>query len=57
MAKRIAGKHARWINGIWLGCESGDDTLMAVADYSFDYSSGYIDDSANVQTDSLPPDL
>ena len=45
-------KYARYINGIWLGCESGDDTLMAVADYSFDYSSGYIDDSANVQTDS-----
>jgi hypothetical protein len=47
-----SGNHARYINGIWLGCVSGEDTLMAVADYSYDYSSGYIDDSGNVQADS-----
>ena len=47
-----SGKYARWINGIWLGCESGGDTLMAVADYSYDYSSGYINDSGNVHADS-----
>ena len=39
------GKYARYASGIWMGCTSGSDTLTAVAEYSYDYKPGYVDNS------------
>jgi hypothetical protein len=47
-----SGKTARYTSGIWLGCISGNDTLTAVAEYSYDYLPGYVDNLGIPQTDS-----
>ncbi|HMQ70611.1 MAG TPA: hypothetical protein PKC58_16670, partial [Ignavibacteria bacterium] len=47
-----SGKTARYASGLWLGCVSGNDTLVAVAEYSYDFQPGYIDDYGDPQTDS-----
>ena len=47
-----SGKTARYTAGIWLGCISGNDTLTAVAEYSYDYLPGYVDNFGIPQTDS-----
>ena len=36
-----SGKTARYASGLWLGCVVGNDTLIAVAEFSYDYSPGY----------------
>jgi hypothetical protein len=36
-----SGKFARYASGLWLGCVVGNDTLIAIADYTFDYAPGY----------------
>jgi len=45
---------ARYASGIWMGCKSGNDTLTAVAEYSYDYLNGYVDDFGNPQGASDP---
>jgi hypothetical protein len=36
-----SGKYARYASGLWLGCVVGNDTLVAVAEYTYDYAPGY----------------
>ncbi|MEP7146816.1 MAG: hypothetical protein ABI792_07380, partial [bacterium] len=45
------GKTARYASGLWLGCVSGNDTLTAVAVYSYDYLPGYVDGNGAPRTD------
>lgn len=47
-------KSARYASGIWMGCKSGNDTLIAVAEYSYDYLPGYVDDFGNPQGSTDP---
>ncbi len=47
-----SGKFTRYASGIWLGCVSGNDTLTAVAEYSYDFRSGFIDAGGNQVSDS-----
>ena len=47
-------KYARYASGIWMGCTSGSDTLTAVAEYSYDYKPGYVDNSGLPQGDDDP---
>ena len=42
-----SGKTARYASGLWLGCVVGNDTLTAVAEYSYDYVNGYVDNAGN----------
>ncbi|MEO8665868.1 MAG: T9SS type A sorting domain-containing protein [Ignavibacteria bacterium] len=44
-----SGKYARYASGLWMGCTVGNDTLTAVAEYSYDYLPGYVDGSGNPQ--------
>lgn len=44
-----SGKTARYASGLWLGCVVGADTLTAVAEFSYDYLPGYVDDAGNPQ--------
>ena len=44
-----SGKHARYQSGLWIGAIVGNDTLVAVAEYSDEYLSGYIDNNGNPQ--------
>ncbi len=47
-----SGKTVRYASGIWLGCVSGNDTIVAIAEYVYDYSPGFVDNSGNPLTDS-----
>ena len=47
-----SGKTVRYASGIWLGCVSGNDTIVAIAEYVYDYSPGFVDNSGNPMTDS-----
>ena len=47
-------KYARYASGVWMGCLSGNDTLVAVAEYAYDYTNGYVDDNGNPQGESDP---
>ena len=49
-----SGKTARYASGLWLGCVVGSDTLTAVAEYSYDYVNGYVDDQGNPQGSDDP---
>ncbi|MDQ3193482.1 MAG: hypothetical protein M3P82_00640, partial [Bacteroidota bacterium] len=42
-----SGKTARYASGLWLGCVVGNDTLTTVAEYSYDYLPGYVDNNGN----------
>ena len=44
-----SGKYLRYASGLWLGAMIGSDTLVAIADYSYEYLPGYIDVSGNPQ--------
>lgn len=48
-------KFARYASGLWIGAKVGNDTLVAVAEYSYEYLPGYIDNSGIPQgsNDSL----
>ncbi len=39
------GMHARFASGMWLGAKVGNDTLVAIAYYSFEYLPGYTDNN------------
>ncbi|MBK8552910.1 MAG: T9SS type A sorting domain-containing protein [Ignavibacteria bacterium] len=49
-----SGKFARYASGMWIGCISGSDTLIAVADYAYDYQPGYVDNSGMPQGNNDP---
>jgi hypothetical protein len=49
-----SGKYARYASGVWMGCLSGNDTLVAVAEYSYDYMNGYVDANGNPQGETDP---
>jgi hypothetical protein len=40
-----SNKFARFASGLWLGCRVGNDTLIAVASFFFDFSPGYVDNN------------
>ena len=48
------GKTARYASGLWLGCIVGNDTLTAVAAFSYDYTNGYVDAQGNAQGSEDP---
>lgn len=38
---------ARYASGLWLGAKVGNDTLLALAEYDYEYLPGYTDDNGN----------
>ncbi|MDQ3021980.1 MAG: hypothetical protein M3R36_15620, partial [Bacteroidota bacterium] len=42
-------KFARYASGIWIGAVVGDDTLVCIADYDYEYLPGYVDNDGNPQ--------
>lgn len=42
-------KFARYASGIWIGAVVGNDTLVCIAEYDYEYDPGFIDDSGNPQ--------
>ena len=42
-------RFARYASGIWIGAIVGNDTLVCVAEYDYEYLPGYIDDQGNPQ--------
>ncbi len=42
-------KYARYASGLWLGGIVGLDTLIAIAEYDYEYQPGYVDDAGNPQ--------
>jgi len=42
---RGSGKFARFASGMWIGARVGSDTLVAVAEYGFEYRPGYTDNN------------
>jgi photosystem II stability/assembly factor-like uncharacterized protein len=42
-------KYARYSSGLWLGAKVGNDTLVALADYDYEYLPGYTDPTGNPQ--------
>ncbi|MFZ1323262.1 MAG: T9SS type A sorting domain-containing protein [Ignavibacteria bacterium] len=42
-------KYARYASGLWLGGVVGTDTLVAIAEYDYEYLPGYVDDNGNPQ--------
>ena len=42
-----SGKTARYASGMWIAAKVGADTLVSVAEYSYDYQPGYVDASGN----------
>ena len=49
-----SGIYARFASGVWMGCVSGVDTLTAVAEYSYDFQPGYVDNAGNPQGNTDP---
>jgi len=47
-------KFARYASGLVIGAVVGDDTLLAVAEYDYEYLPGYIDDNGNPQGKNDP---
>ncbi len=44
-----SSKFARYASGLWIGAVVGDDTLIAVAEYDYEYLPGYVDANGNPQ--------
>ncbi|MFZ1322721.1 MAG: hypothetical protein WAT71_14275 [Ignavibacteria bacterium] len=44
-----SGLFARYASGLWIGAVVGNDTLMAIAEYDYEYLPGYIDDNGDPQ--------
>lgn len=44
-----SGHFARFASGLWLGAVVGNDTLVAISEYSFEYLPGYTDNNGNPQ--------
>ncbi|MGH2574730.1 MAG: hypothetical protein ACRDFC_03410, partial [Ignavibacteria bacterium] len=50
-----SNKFARYSSGLWLGARVGNDTLVAIAEYDYEYLPGYTDNNGvpQGQNDSL----
>jgi hypothetical protein len=46
---KTSNKFARYASGIWIGAKVGNDTLLAIAEYSAEFLPGYIDQNGNPQ--------
>jgi len=46
--------YARFASGMWIGARVGTDTLVAIADYSFEYRPGYTDNNGIPQGQNDP---
>ena len=44
-----SGKFARYSSGLWIGAVEGDDTLIAIAEYDYEYLPGYINNNGEPQ--------
>ncbi|MBK9332288.1 MAG: hypothetical protein IPM96_07795 [Ignavibacteria bacterium] len=44
-----SGLFARYASGLWIGAVVGDDTLLAIAEYDYEYRPGYVDANGNPQ--------
>jgi hypothetical protein len=44
----------RFTSGLWVGCIKGNDTLNAIAEYSYDFKNGYVDNNGNPQGENDP---
>ena len=44
-----SGKFARYGSGLWIGAVVGDDTLIAIAEYDYEYLPGYINNNGEPQ--------
>ncbi|MBK8983542.1 MAG: hypothetical protein IPM38_14795 [Ignavibacteria bacterium] len=44
-----SGHFARYASGLWMGAVVGDDTLIAIAEYDYEYLPGYVDGNGNPQ--------
>ncbi|MFZ1321025.1 MAG: hypothetical protein WAT71_05670 [Ignavibacteria bacterium] len=42
-------KFARYSSGMWIGAIVGNDTLMCIAEYDYEYLPGYVDNNGNPQ--------
>lgn len=42
-------KFARYASGLWIGAVVGNDTLIAIAEYDYEYLPGYVDNKGNPQ--------
>lgn len=49
-----SGKFARYAGGLWLGCIVGNDTLTAVASFTYDFVPGYVDNDGNAAGQEEP---
>ncbi|MDQ3022652.1 MAG: T9SS type A sorting domain-containing protein [Bacteroidota bacterium] len=49
-----SAKSARYASGLWLGAKVGNDTLVAIAEYDYEYLSGYIDNNGDPQGSTDP---
>ncbi|HMQ70500.1 MAG TPA: hypothetical protein PKA90_16045, partial [Ignavibacteria bacterium] len=49
-----SGKFARYASGLWLGCVVGNDTLIAIAEYTYDYAPGYWSASGSAEGSNDP---
>ncbi|MFZ1322720.1 MAG: hypothetical protein WAT71_14270 [Ignavibacteria bacterium] len=44
-----SGISARYASGLWIGAVVGNDTLVAIAEYDYEYLPGYIDNNGDPQ--------
>lgn len=44
-----SAKFARYASGLWIGAKVGNDTLIAIAEYDYEYLPGFIDNLGNPQ--------
>lgn len=51
---RGMSKFSRYASGLWLGGKVGNDTLMAIAEFDYEYLPGYIDDNGDPQGTNDP---
>ncbi len=47
-------KFARYASGLWLGAKVGNDTLIAIAEYDYEYLPGYVDNNGIPQGSNDP---
>ena len=49
-----SNKVLRYASGLWLGAKVANDTLLAIAEYDYEYLPGYVDASGNPQGKNDP---
>lgn len=49
-----SNKYARYASGLWIGAQVGIDTLVAIAEFDYEYLPGYIDNSGTPQGSADP---